>query len=75
MFSDYVINKIQNKTPTDIHLITLQYTNNSFLYFKSRHAYNTMSEKTVQSSNDEAATLTAVDYIQNQEELEKEAKN
>ena len=33
-----------------------------------------MSEKTVQSSNDEAATLTAVDYIQNQEELEKEAR-
>ena len=34
-----------------------------------------MSEKIVQSSNDEAATLTAVDYIQNQEELEKEAEN
>lgn len=33
-----------------------------------------MSEKIVQSSNGEAATLTAVDYIQNQEELEKEAR-
>lgn len=35
MFSDYVINKIQNKNANrQIHLITLQYTNNSFLYFK-----------------------------------------
>ena len=75
MFSDYVINKIQNKNANpQTNLITLQYTNNSFLYFKSTHAYNTMSEKIVQSSNDEAATLTAVDYIQNQEELEKEAR-
>ena len=34
-----------------------------------------MSEKTVQSSNDEAATLTAVDYIQNQEEWRKRREN